>query len=659
MSTVFKEFTRSLGDGNRFEGAVKYLVENLGASGAVVWNCGNQPFKIVAQHYSGKSVEMWCTEAQHVRLLTQVKNNRRAAIVSNDKTVPAPPILIAPIDDEAPASNYLIELIYADQADVPDPSSHLNQLIGVCNFLRGATPESNVQDVDMLASAFQPARGLKTSLDINAFEKFSSNLHQSIDRTETCLNVVNEARLLTDCDRVSVVLKRHGKFKIMSISGQPSVNRRSSTVLTLEKLVDSVLNTGNEFWFPSTEELAPQIQLALDDYFETSNTRSIAILPITEFPDQAEEDPDFDRSNSDPNTIGGIVFEHARIQWESQQVKPALRMTVNHCAIALRNALTHQSLFLYPLWRALGGIRGLTSRKTLPKTIIFATLLTVALLALTFWKTSYYVSVEGEFLPVQRRMIFPQTEGEVAEVLVENGQFVQADETLAILKSKDLNLEMEDTSGRLETLIERKESIQRRKFEANATDRALKDENLRAIQKEIDSLNRQLVEYQNMAADLRITSPIAGQVITWDVEQVLKGRMVNPQNQLMEIADTSADWELVVEVPDKHADQILNAWENGSGESPKLEVKFSLASEPGNSYAGQVIDVGSNIQLNQDNEPVLRVRVQLDSTTVAVKKARSRVFAKIYTGEDKSLAYLWLGEIPDAFRRYILFYFVE
>ncbi len=659
MSTVFKEFARSLGDGDRFEGAVKYLVENLGACGAVVWNCGNRPFQIVAQHYSGKSIEMWCTEAQHVGLLTQVKNNRRAAIVSNDNTGTAPPILIAPIDVEAPWSNYLIELIYADQADVPDPSSHLNQLIGICNFLRGSSPESNIQDADFLASKFKPDRGLNTNLNINAFEKFSSNLHQSIDRTETCLNVVNEARLLTDCDRVSVVLKRHGKFKTMSISGQPSVNRRSSTVLTLEKLVDSVLNTGNEFWFPSTEELAPQIQLALDDYFETSNTRSIAILPITEFPDQAEEDPDFDRSNSDPNTIGGIVFEHARIQWESQQVKPALRMTVNHCAIALRNALTHQSLFLYPLWRALGGVRGLTSRKTLPKTIIFAAILTVALLALTFWKTSYYVSVEGEFLPVQRRMIFPQTEGEVAEVLVKNGQFVQADETLAILRSKDLNLKIEDTSGRLETLIERKESIQRRKFEANATDRAIKDENLRAIQTEIDSLNRQLVEYKKMAADLRITSPIAGQVITWDVEQVLKGRMVNPQNQLMEIADTSADWELVVEVPDKHADQILKAWANGSGESPKLEVKFSLASEPGNSYSGQVIDIGSNIQLNQDNEPVLRVRVQLDSTAVAVKKARSRVFAKIYTGEDKSLAYLWLGEIPDAFRRYIMFYFVE
>ena len=90
-----------------------------------------------------------------------------------------------------------------------------------------------------------------TSLNLDQFAQFSRTVHESIDRTETCSNVANESRLLTDVDRVTVLVKRHGKFSINAISGQPSVNRRSNTVNAVEGLAKEVLQTAASSGFPA------------------------------------------------------------------------------------------------------------------------------------------------------------------------------------------------------------------------------------------------------------------------------------------------------------------------------------------------------------------------------------------------------------------------
>ena len=663
MNSTLEEFQRILdSEGDNYNALVEHLVTRSGASGAVVWDCENEPYTIVAQHYSGQSVSMWCTQTQHENLLKQVRTNQRAAVITNDaaeRNGSSPPILIAPVSgssteiDQQPQK--LVELIFASADEVPDPTLQLNQLMGLCDVL------SKFDSSTAQRSSNENERGPVTRLDIEAFAQFSKTIHQSIDQTETCLNVVNEARLLTECDRVSVLLRNGGKFRLQAISGQPNVNRRSSTVQSIENLAASVLQTGSEFWFPEEHELAPQIRTALDEYFETSSTRSLAILPIFEQPQADLHDPELEKTSLELTTIGGLVFEHARLQWESQEVRPALLEVTEHSGSAIRNALKHQSLFLFPVWNMLGRSKSLASRKTLPKTATILAGLAITCLFLAFWQTPFYVSAEGELLPAERQLIFPRTEGEVAEVLVEHGQYVKAQDTLAMLQSEDLRLRVEDVSGRLETLKERQASMQRRKFDTTNLDRASRDENLRAVQAEIDSLQRQLDALQQMQADLRVVSPIAGQVITWDVDQVLEGRIVTPQNQLMEIANTEGDWQLALELPDRHADAILAAWSKTSEaeEEQGLRVRFSLAAEPGVSYDGRVAGVGNKIQLNQDREPVLRVKVNLDSSAISVKKARAGVSAKIYTGEDSSLAALWLGGIPDAFRRHVLFYFVD
>ena len=661
VSNGLEDFGQALSGGNgSYSEVVKHLIAHSGASGAVVWDCNQEPFRIVAEHYSGENINLWCTKSQHEQLLRQVSENRRGAIITNDANETQsdkPPILVAPIigSQESGEPEKLVELIFAEGKEVPDPSQKLAQLIGFCDHLRKYITVGPDRQLSLTDTASAPV----ATPSIDSFAQFSRAVHRSIDRADTCSNVANESRLLTQCDRVTVVLKKHGKFRIFSISGQPSVNRRSNTVQAIEKLAERVLQTSSEFWFPDDQTLAPQVREALDDYLEISATRSIAIVPVYDREIEHNEDPDDSRRRK-PKVIGGIVYEHSRQQWDSNQMKPALRMVSEHCGTAIRNSQEHQGLFLYPVWRLLGKSRILTAPRFLPKALMVCGAILAFVLFLVYFQTPFYVAAEGELLPTRRQLVFPQTEGEVVEVVVDHGEAVTQGQTLVNLKSDDLSLRIEDVSGRLETLVERKGSIQRVKFRSDREEKEANDESLRAIQAEIESLQRQLEELNRIENKLTVESPIDGQVITWDIKQNLKGRVVSPQNQLMEIADTSGPWQLSLEVPDKHADKILLAWERRqSGQDDALQVRFSLASDPGQSYEGHVAMVGNEIQLNEDHQQVLRVKVELDSSAIALKKARTGVSAKLYTGEDTSMGYLWLSEIPDAFRRYVLFYFVD
>lgn len=642
----------------------RHLVSQSGAICAIVWDCQQQPFQIVGEHYSRKDFSLWCTPSQHQQLLEQVCENGRGAVVTGEAeagsgtdTDQKPPILIAPVSGQSSKEqpSRLVELIFADIEKVPDPEQTLTHLIEFCETmiqmdLSGEVP-TNQTDIQ---TEQDPA------LSIPRFAQFSLAIHASIDREDTCLSVANESRLLVDCDRVSVILRNRGRLQLSAISGQPSVNRRSSTVKTLETLGNTVLSTGDPFWFPNQQTLAPQVQEALDEYLEISSTRSIAILPVHDFEAETIEDPD-GSTHKHPRVLGGLIFEHSRQQWQDPGKLASLQMVSQHCASAIRNAQQHQGLFLYPLWKLLGNSRILAAPRVLPKVAVAAAVLFLAAMILLFWQTPFYVASEGELLPTTRQLVFPQTQGEVVQVAVAHGDIVAKGQTLVSLQSDDLDLKLEDVNGKIQTLEERKSSIQRSKF-GNARKSSRGDEsNLRALQAEIDSLRRQLTEYERIKNNLDVKSPLDGQVITWDVQQNLKGRVVSPQNQLMEIADTDGLWQLSLEISDQHADDVLIAWKKNqsSGSNDAMKVRFSLASDPGASFEGHVVDVGNEIQLNEDHHQVLRVKVNLDSLDITVKKARTGVTAKIYTGESTSLGALWLCNAADAFRRHVLFYLVQ
>ena len=64
-------------------------------------------------------------------------------------------------------------------------------------------------------------------------------------------------------------------------------------------------------------------------------------------------------------------------------------------------------------------------------------------------------------------------------------------------------------------------------------------------------------------AELALTSPIDGQVLTWDVEQLLESRPVQRGKVLLTVGDLAGPWQLELRLPDHHAGYVLDARASG------------------------------------------------------------------------------------------------
>ena len=83
-----------------------------------------------------------------------------------------------------------------------------------------------------------------------------------------------------------------------------------------------------------------------------------------------------------------------------------------------------------------------------------------------------------------------------------------------------------------------------------------------------------------------MTSPIDGQILTWDVEpQLLESRPVQRGQVLLAVGDLAGPWQLELRLPDDHAGYVLEAEQTID---PKLDVDFLLATDPGTTYRGHV-----------------------------------------------------------------------
>lgn len=547
-------------------------------------------------------------------------------------------------------------------APLKNPSHEVIELI-VPGTDDGATDNelmSTLQQAVEIASVQEDQKSTTElrEFDVSSLSQFMHGIHGSLEKTTTCSNIANEARLLLDCDRVAVAVRKRGSFQISSISGQPSVNRRSNTVRLLERLAKLILKTEQEFWYPTQQQLPRQLQSLIDDYLAISVTRSLVIMPVLEKAEQLIDDPE-SSGGAGNRVIGGLIFEHCTQQWDQRLVSGKLSFVHEHASMALRNAVQHNDLFLYPLWKWLAKSRVLTAPRVLPRTLSVLLAATVLTLFLVFWQVPFYVAADGVFVPRQRAWVYAGQSGDIDTVLVEHGMSVESGQVLASLNNRQLQLSIAETRGRIDILRQRQRDIEKKKFAitGDQSSRQQLDENLNSVKAEIKALNDKLALQQQLMQRTQLRSPIGGQVLTWDVEQKLLGRTVRPEQQLIEIANVDGPWILELDVADRKTGHLLRGIERAKGR--RLNVKFTLAAQPDQVYDGYVTKVGSAIHFTEDHDQMVRVEVAADQQLPRSKPSRSGVTAKIYTGNKTSIGYLWLHEIPEAFHRYVSFYFAR
>ena len=664
MSTAYEQTLQSIASqvGSRrefLERFIDYAILEYDAMGGMFWDCTGPEAKPVCQHYRGENdmLKLGCSAQQHADFLRQACESKEPLLVSanneNETSLESrefPSILLVSVQHGGRTE--VAELFFAADRPREDLASKIGPLATLC---RGASIHGMPSQPQPPATNQTQTRASTSRISVSSTESFIHSLHQSLDLKDNAKAIANETRRFLNCDRVTVVEFRGSRCRTLAVSGQPSVNRRSNAIRQLEKVANKVLPTRQMFWYPKDDELPPQIYDPLQEYLANLATRTMVVVPV--FDRNESQQMQVDQRRERKKLIGGIIVEHCREQWDREQQSPLVELATRHGGDAYRNSWSHQSLFLYGIWKWLGKSKIIFAARHLPKTIAAATGVLLALLALNFIPADFELTCNGSLIPAQRELVYPKSSGIIDEVLVEHGQKVLFGEP--VVKMKDLNLEYQlaEIKGQINEVQESIKSISSSRLgRKRGEEESLQKENLRSLKAQLTSLEEQQRIYLQRQESLVVTSPITGQVMTWDVKKHLSNRSVGVEGQLMEIANVNGKWILELDLPDRKVGHFMKRWKEAREEDEPVNVEFILAAEPGVTHVGQVVSVGTSTQINAANEHHLRIRVDIDIESIDVRQSRSGVSAKIDCGK-ASLGYKWFHPVKEFFQSKVLFPF--
>jgi multidrug efflux pump subunit AcrA (membrane-fusion protein) len=355
--------------------------------------------------------------------------------------------------------------------------------------------------------------------------------------------------------------------------------------------------------------------------------------------------------------IGALIIEQIESELPRNLVAPRMDLVYEHSARALTNSMDHSNLFLMPLWRTLGKAAWVVRARTLPKTLTIAGLVLLALCILTFVKKDFYLKSKGSLEPAIKRDVFVAVPGIVNKVHVEDQQTVQAGDPLVTLENTDLEVQLQEVLGQLQSTYEQLLAAIDAKSSRGSTNLS-EDEKvrlggqIRELRARIQSLELQRDLLLKKNELLKITAPISGQVmLSWDVEESLMNRTVEPGQVLMTIADPSGEWELDLYMKETRAGKVDLARHDIQ---PDLAVKYVLATDPGNERDGTVVDVEDITQMHDEEGHTVRIRVGISQSDITDPRPGTTVRGKVLCGR-AAIGYTWFHEAIEWVQANVLF----
>ena len=494
-------------------------------------------------------------------------------------------------------------------------------------------------------------------------EQFTRLVHEGLNPRQTAFTIANEGRRLVGCDRVSVALKRGSKCRVEAISGQETMDNRSNTVSLLGKLATVVVAGGDELWYTGdTTNFPPQIEEAVETYADEAHSKMVAVLPLIRPRPEAETDDE----REPPDYLGALIIEQITDDVLSESMRRRIDVVADHSALALTNAREHNDLFLMPLWRTIGKMRWVVSARTLPKTIAIAGTVLLLLLALFLVPWPFRLSGKGTLEPVVRQDLFAAVDDStVDKVLVEHGDHVEKGQLLLTMHNTAVEVNISDTAGKLAATREQSESVERQLRDERHLSREERERlggQRTQLRKTEESLETQLALWREKEKQLQITSPIKGQIVTWQVKDKLTKRPVKTGDLLLTVADLDGDWQLEVHMPEDRMGHVARAHNELMADAQRkaqekdLAVSYILATEPGKSYDGTVTSIQHGAEVHGDDGNVVLVRVAIDKSRhdPADLRPGATVTAKVDCGT-ASVGYVWFHDLIAFVQSRVLF----
>ncbi|MEX0613974.1 MAG: efflux RND transporter periplasmic adaptor subunit [Pirellulales bacterium] len=489
----------------------------------------------------------------------------------------------------------------------------------------------------------------------------SHDVHRQFNLSETAYIVANEGRRVVGCDRLSVLVARGRRCRLLATSGVSRAERRSGATRGLEQVAELVRHTDEPaIYTDGQSDALPPVAEALEQHAEESHARHVAAVPIRRPIDHVDAESQLTSPQSHGKRHDPPLFVMVAERFdagEGELHRDRLVEVAAICGTALYNALEYDRLPLGWLLRPVGSVKQAITAH-LPRSLLVLGVVSAAVASLVLVPADFNIEAPGTLQPVVRRDVFAPRSGLVDEVLIAHGADVAAGQPLVRMRDASLELELKRVDGELETAQRQLDAVR-----ATRTNRAIRDANPtdayrlsaeeREIQQRLENLRRELDLLNHERQQLVVTSPIAGRVLTWDVANRLAARLVERGEVLVTVADLSADWQLELDVPDDRIGHVLAAQQELQRNLP---VRFRLSSDDREQHRGYVAEICQTADVATDEataaSPTVLVKVALNSAELgdaARRELRPGVSARaqIACGR-RPVGYVWLHDIWDA-----------
>ena len=482
-------------------------------------------------------------------------------------------------------------------------------------------------------------------------EEFLRTIHHGLDARQCCYTLVNEGRRLIRCDRVSAALRRGKRQMVTAVSGLDSFDRRADEIHRLGRLATVVAKARRPLWYSGpSPDIAPQIEEPLQAYLDHSHATVVAVVPLYRPCEEGDASGPLSRE-----PIGSLIVEQLGDSRLHEGFQERVETVSQHSAIALANALDHQSLFLMPLWKMLGRAKWVMQARSLPKVGLALVAVLAAVCSLVFIPASFDLAADGKLQPSMRREIFAPVDGTVVELPVRHEQFVQPGDLLVRLTNNGLRVQIENLYGRQRTTQQRIQTVKRSQLHQrrmSIEERNRIDGELLELEQVAVGIQRELALLLQKEEQLTVRSEIAGQVVTWKLDEMLRLRPVQLGQALMTVVDPAGDWELELYMPERRMGHLGRA----TRLEEQLEVTFLLASHPDQEFSGRLVEVHRTAEVRGEAGNTVLLRIAIDKEQLPELRSDTTVTARVHCGQ-RAIGYVVFHEVLETLQRKVLFWF--
>ena len=174
------------------------------------------------------------------------------------------------------------------------------------------------------------------------------------------------------------------------------------------------------------------------------------------------------------------------------------------------------------------------------------------------------------------------------------------------------------------------------------------------------SLNLQRKILNDRREDLKVRAPVDGVVMTFDLENKLRSRPVQPGQILMEIARPEDGLLLELQMPEKRMGHVDDYRDLIRAEDPdaKLKARFVMTVDPSKNYDATVVEEHDRAENRGTEETTVMIRALIDDPESLPDgtRAGAGVSAKVYCGK-RPLGFVCFNELVAFLQKTVFFWF--